>query len=352
VDQQVGDVGAGAADVDGDQVLAAHRAADFLRAERALKQGDRPGFESLRDRLRDYPLYPYLRFAELGDLKTASDPPMAAFSSEFPDTPLAERVRAVYVKRLGQEKHWAELARVYRQEDEGAERRCLYLRALSETGAADQALSAERMKLLWLVGQPQPTTCDPLFAAWRAQGGLTADLIWQRIRLALEANEVGLARHLKTWLPAEEQIGVDRWLALLAAHQMGERALLILDAGTAITYDLLLGEGRHLGGLILPGVHTMRQSLLANTQIPPIEPKESEDPWARDTATAIAIASLDAPAALAERLLRQLAEVADGSPVLITTGGDAQALQARIQAPACHVPDLVLQGLALVPEAT
>lgn len=193
--------------------LAAKRA-DFLRAERALKQGDRPGFESLRDRLRDYPLYPYLRFAELGDLKTASDPPMAAFSSEFPDTPLAERVRAVYVKRLGQEKHWAELARVYRQEDEGAERRCLYLRALSETGAADQALSAERMKLLWLVGQPQPTTCDPLFAAWRAQGGLTADLIWQRIRLALEANEVGLARHLKTWLPAEEQIGVDRWLAI------------------------------------------------------------------------------------------------------------------------------------------
>ena len=67
---------------------------DFLRAERLLKQGDRPGFESLRDRLRAYPLCPYLRFAELGDLKIAADTPMAAFLSEFPDTPLAERVRA------------------------------------------------------------------------------------------------------------------------------------------------------------------------------------------------------------------------------------------------------------------
>ncbi len=193
--------------------LAAKRA-DFLRAEGLLKQGDRPGYESLRDRLRAYPLYPYLRFAELGDLKTAPDPPMAAFSSDFPDTPLAERVRAVYVKRLGQEKRWAELARVYRQEDEGVERRCLYLRALSETGAADQAFIAERMKPLWLVGQPQPATCDPLFAAWRARGGLDKDLIWRRLRLALEADETGLARQLKTWLPAEDQIGVERWLAI------------------------------------------------------------------------------------------------------------------------------------------
>jgi type III pantothenate kinase len=73
--------------------------------------------------------------------------------------------------------------------------------------------------------------------------------------------------------------------------------------------------------------------------------------WGRDTATAIAAASLEAPAALAERLLRRLAREAGAEPILLITGGDAEQLQARIEAPARHVPDLVLQGLALVPDA-
>lgn len=146
------------------------------------------------------------------------------------------------------------------------------------------------------------------------------------------------------------RLGVDRWLALLAAHQLLSQPVLILDAGTAITYDLLLSDGRHLGGLILPGIETMRQALLANTQIPHVEPEETADSWARDTATAIAVASLDAPVALAERLWRQLADLAGTKPVLLTTGGDAERLRARMPASTQHVPDLVLQGLALVQE--
>ncbi len=146
------------------------------------------------------------------------------------------------------------------------------------------------------------------------------------------------------------RLGVDRWLGLLAARRLLDQPVLVLDAGTAITYDLLLADGRHLGGLILPGIETMRQALLANTQIPRVEPEEIADSWAKDTATAIAVASLDAPVALAERLLRQLAASAGTAPVLVTTGGDAERLMARIQSIALHVPDLVLQGLALVPE--
>ena len=147
------------------------------------------------------------------------------------------------------------------------------------------------------------------------------------------------------------RLGVDRWLALLAAQRLAATPLVILDAGTAITFDLLLPGGRHLGGLILPGVETMRQALLANTQIPAVEPEEAADSWASDTATAIAVASLDAPAALAERLLGQLAAEAGAEPLLILTGGDAERLRLRLQVDALLVPDLVLQGLALAPDA-
>jgi soluble lytic murein transglycosylase len=187
--------------------------ADYLRAERMLKQGDQAAFATLRDRLRDYPLYPYLRFAELGELKTAPEPALAAFLEEFPDTPQVERVRAAYIKRLAQAERWAELARIYREDDGSAEQRCYYLRARLDMGAND-ALDAVRQKSLWLVPRAQPAACDPLFAAWRARGALDADLIWQRIRLALEADEVGLARSLQDWLPEEERSWFDRWLAI------------------------------------------------------------------------------------------------------------------------------------------
>jgi type III pantothenate kinase len=146
------------------------------------------------------------------------------------------------------------------------------------------------------------------------------------------------------------RLGVDRWLALIAARHQGPGAALIVDAGTAITYDLLLADGQHLGGLILPGVHLMRETLLGRTRIPPVaEPTDPDPgaPWATDTAAAIAGASLQAPAALAERLWGQLCDQVGDSPRLILTGGDAECLAPLIQVPAHLQPALVLQGLAL-----
>jgi len=146
------------------------------------------------------------------------------------------------------------------------------------------------------------------------------------------------------------RLGVDRWLALVAAHHQGAGAALIVDAGTAITYDLLRADGQHLGGLILPGVHLMRETLLGHTRIPsvagPTDPHPGV-PWATDTATAIAGASLQAPAALAERLRRHLRDQVGDSARLILTGGDAERLAPLIHGPVHLQPALVLQGLAL-----
>lgn len=62
-------------------------------------------------------------------------------------------------------------------------------------------------------------------------------------------------------------LGVDRWLALIAAHQLYPKMnVLIIDAGTATTVDLLTVNGEHLGGWIMPGVQTMFDSLISNTE--------------------------------------------------------------------------------------
>ena len=150
------------------------------------------------------------------------------------------------------------------------------------------------------------------------------------------------------------RLGVDRWLALLAALGRGADAAVIVDVGTAATFDVLAPAGRHLGGLILPGLTMMRDSLFAGTQIPQGEPEPAALPWATDTGAAVATGSLHALAALAERLHQRLwdrwSETAGARPApppaLLVTGGDGPRISPLISRPLELVPDLVLRGLA------
>jgi type III pantothenate kinase len=156
------------------------------------------------------------------------------------------------------------------------------------------------------------------------------------------------------------RLGVDRFLALIGARwlmQQGsdsdavegasvQTATLIVDAGTAITIDGLLPDGTHLGGQILPGIPTLRASLLQNTQLPAHHTQDHDQPWGDDTGPAIAAASLQAPAALGERLLQALHEQCGHPPRLILTGGDAERLAPHFYSSHEHQADLVLVGLA------
>ncbi|RNE88749.1 transglycosylase SLT domain-containing protein [Marichromatium sp. AB31] len=191
--------------------------ADFLAAERALEQGDGETFARLERALRDYPLHPYLRFAELtADLDNTPDAAIERFLAVEPESQLAWRLRRAYLERLAAAGRWADYRRLYRPEED-VERRCLYLRALIETGASARALA--EVEPLWRSGRSQPDACDPVFDAWRDAGGLTPERVWARIRLALEAGQDGLARHLGADLPARERPWLERWLALRAAPE-------------------------------------------------------------------------------------------------------------------------------------
>ncbi|NKN33780.1 transglycosylase SLT domain-containing protein [Marichromatium bheemlicum] len=200
--------------------------ADFLAAERALEQGDEEGFARLESRLRHYPLHPYLRFAQLtADLERTPDAAIERFLGIEPDSQLAWRLRRAYLQRLAAAGRWADYRQFYRPEAD-VERRCLYLRALIETGETERALA--EVEPLWRSGRSRPSACDPVFDAWRAAGGLSPERVWMRIRLALDAGQDGLARHLGTDLPARERLWLARWLALRAAPErlLDERAVL------------------------------------------------------------------------------------------------------------------------------
>ena len=65
-----------------------------------------------------------------------------------------------------------------------------------------------------------------------------------------------------------ERLGVDRWLAMLAAWCEASTACVVADAGTALTIDVIDDRGEHLGGLIAAGLRTSEQAVLGSTRFP------------------------------------------------------------------------------------
>lgn len=63
-----------------------------------------------------------------------------------------------------------------------------------------------------------------------------------------------------------QRLGLDRWLALVAAHHLAKKACLVIDLGTAVTSDLVAADGVHLGGYICPGMTLMRSQLRTHTR--------------------------------------------------------------------------------------
>ena len=83
----------------------------------------------------------------------------------------------------------------------------------------------------------------------------------------VEAKVTAELGSLKCAYQQVSNLGIDRWLVLIAAYSLWpQQPCIIVDAGTATTIDVLDGSGQHLGGWILPGLDLMTQSLTQNTQ--------------------------------------------------------------------------------------
>lgn len=153
------------------------------------------------------------------------------------------------------------------------------------------------------------------------------------------------------------QLGVDRWLAMLAAVDRYRKAVCIVDAGTAVTIDQVDEHGQHLGGIIVPGFDLMWRSLVGNTgdleRLSGSGEKSERNGAAlfgRCTDEAIVGGTMSAVRGLVEHCMETALE-RYGDPVLVITGGDAERIIPYIRMPAEHRPMLVLEGLAIyVPE--
>jgi type III pantothenate kinase len=139
-----------------------------------------------------------------------------------------------------------------------------------------------------------------------------------------------------------EQLGADRWAALIGAHGRLASACLVVCAGTATTVDLLTADGEFRGGLIFPGFDLMRAALAGNTaQLPLAEGEFRSAP--RNTVDAIVSGCLQAQAGAVERMFAGVA----GEPgaLCLLTGGGAARLAPHLNIPLQLTDNLILEGL-------
>lgn len=146
------------------------------------------------------------------------------------------------------------------------------------------------------------------------------------------------------------RLGVDRFLALLAAHARARQAWLIANVGTALTLDLLDASGTHHGGLIVPSPTLMREALTQRAPHLPVQGGAVVD-FANDTADALASGSILAARALIADRLRAAKRRLGTAPLLLIAGGGATALCDRWRVRAESRADLVLEGLAVYAQA-
>jgi type III pantothenate kinase len=147
-----------------------------------------------------------------------------------------------------------------------------------------------------------------------------------------------------------ESFGVDRWLSLLAAHQLfPTKDCLIIDAGTATTIDYLDSKGQHHGGWILAGISTLVSALLNDTANVAAQTTIVDNfSFANNTSDAVNQASWAATLGLVNQaqsdILKKYA-VIPANLTIIFTGGNAKVLQQHFAKPSILVDNLIFIGM-------
>ncbi|WP_165954325.1 type III pantothenate kinase [Seongchinamella unica] len=139
------------------------------------------------------------------------------------------------------------------------------------------------------------------------------------------------------------RMGVDRWLAMLGARQRSRERLCVVDAGSALTIDIVSAAGQHEGGYIIPGPALMERALLLDTDRVRFD-EDVSYALAPGTSTAeavrhgIALAQVGAVAAA-------IAHNGGEQPTLFFCGGAGETLRQLLDRGGSYLPDLVFEGL-------
>lgn len=149
--------------------------------------------------------------------------------------------------------------------------------------------------------------------------------------------------------PSPAQIGADRLAnSVGVTHHYGAPAI-VVDFGTAVTFDVISKDRAYLGGVIAPGLGTMTGELQKRTALlPQIDLEEPASAIGKSTIHAMQSGAVFGYRGLVRNILNRLCKEIEGKPHIVATGGDAELITRSMPEIHRHHPDLTLEGLRLI----
>jgi len=145
-----------------------------------------------------------------------------------------------------------------------------------------------------------------------------------------------------------QKVGVDRLLNGLAAFERTKAAVIVVDAGTAITVDVVSTHGEFCGGAIAPGFETSARALHHATELlPEVCIRKPESAIGKDTESALCAGIYWGTIGMVQRIVQEQAAEIGETPQIICTGGGGEIIARHMEPGAEYLPNLTLEGIHL-----
>jgi len=147
------------------------------------------------------------------------------------------------------------------------------------------------------------------------------------------------------------EVGQDRLVVSFAARRLVGTPLIVVDFGTAVTFDFVNAKGEYVGGLIFPGLRLALESLVKSAALlPNVTIKASKGLLGKDTKSSINKGILLGYAAVCDNFIKRLKDKYGHKTKVVATGGDAGLISKYSREIKRIYPDLIFTGLNYLSE--
>ncbi|MCX6564609.1 MAG: type III pantothenate kinase [Candidatus Aminicenantes bacterium] len=160
---------------------------------------------------------------------------------------------------------------------------------------------------------------------------------------------------LRTGMPilyeAPLEVGADRVVAAVAAYEKIGGPCIVLDFGTATTFDAVSAKGEYLGGAIAPGIQISAEALYLKTaKLPRIEIKKPAKAVGKTTVASMQSGLYFGYVGLVRNIIGEIRKELGEEAKVIATGGFGDQISAELKTITAYEPNLVLEGLRIIYE--
>jgi len=210
----------------------------YVKAIKYYKNKNYKKYQIIKNELKSYPLHANLEYKDLHNKKNINDEKVIEFIEKYKKSYISEKAYINLIYRLSSKGKFDKLISNYKDID-STDLQCLFIRAKIKQNFLKDI--DKEIIPIWLSAKSQPKSCDYSFRWFYKNKKLTDELVWQRIQMALDANNYYLSRYLVRFLSNKNKIWANQ---LLKVHRNPKKNIISKIYIKDNRYrDTILGHG-------------------------------------------------------------------------------------------------------------